>query len=190
MKENRANKEQVKARVGEIAQILLDGATSLDIDAYIDEKQLDPQSVWHVPEGQTGLGYSQRRRYIQRAEAAIANTVEKNRNKLFKMMIAQRNALFASSKAKGDERTALACSESIEKLLARFGRFPALEERRQSRTAMPIILNVNEQVIVKHELSGPAAVPITAVDAPRALEIIHHESHAPAQDDQASRRPA
>src|SRR5690349_4417564 len=91
----KSTKAEVQKRVEEILKIRLAGAEFHDILQYAAENH------WNVGERQLWT-------YIQKSDQRLAETLEKDRAKIFNRHVAQRRALFARTTAVADYRTALA----------------------------------------------------------------------------------
>ncbi len=157
-KTKRVSKVLFKKRVAEIARILLDGAVGIDVEDFIAEKEKESESLWFIPEGQQGIGYSQRMRMIQRAETLIGEMCQgDDKIKALQRHLAMRRRLYAAAVAQGDVKAALACADSEAKLLKLF---PREEAKPAPANDGRMILNVVETMIVNNPpapaLAGPA----------------------------------
>ncbi len=120
-KKPRASNATVNVRVEALAHVILDGAVwPLDLIEYVRNCETDKESVWYVRRGEKPLSRPQLYRYVQRAEALIAESCLTSRKRLLKLHLAQRRKLFARAVSQGDVRTALAVKDSEAKLLALF----------------------------------------------------------------------
>jgi hypothetical protein len=100
---SKASRAEVAARVAEILEIRLDGASFGDCVTYGTEKG------WNVSERQVG-------RYIEQADKLLAERTEKRRRRLLNMHVARREKLFARAVNAADLRTALAVLADQAKL--------------------------------------------------------------------------
>jgi hypothetical protein len=89
MADKRASKELVKARVRQLVEAFLNGAQSWNVETIVREQQHEPDSPWHLKEGEKELSYSQIRRYADKADRMIAavdnENIEKHRSRLIRM---------------------------------------------------------------------------------------------------------
>jgi hypothetical protein len=94
----------IRQRVEEVLQIRLLGAEFPDI------RQHAAQNQWDVSDRQLW-------RYVHESDAILAETLEKDREKLFNRHLAQRHALYARAVAAGDLSTARAVLKDEAELL-------------------------------------------------------------------------
>ena len=104
MPSDRANKLMIRQRVDEILQMRLAGAQFHDIRAHAEEQG------WNVSERQLW-------RYIARGDELLEETMERDRDKLFREHIAQRRALRARCMAVSDYSNARLLLADEAKLL-------------------------------------------------------------------------
>jgi hypothetical protein len=113
----------IEARCVELLRIRLDGAQYHDIVDFVAEKIKTGEPPWKLRPGQTGLSRRQIWRYLRRCDAMLEKHFEKNRSRLMRKAISQRDNIVARAIAAGDNRTALAAMDSRDRL---FGLFPDL----------------------------------------------------------------
>jgi hypothetical protein len=104
----KASKATVRARVEDLARVIIDGATPWQIRQYVSEQEKAAAPPWTRPEGHKGLSGRQIQRYSDRAEGLIAESTRTDSEKLSRRHQAQRQGLYTRALNKGDERTALA----------------------------------------------------------------------------------
>jgi hypothetical protein len=104
----KATKAEILTRVSQILQIRLNGAEWPDICQYASE------NGWKLSDRQL-------RRYIARTDDILAETLEKNRDKIFNRHIGQRRALFARAMSVSDYPTCLRILRDEAEL---FGLYP------------------------------------------------------------------
>lgn len=150
----RANKEQIKSRVAELARIMLDGTMNLDIEQFVREREKDPKSLWFVGECEQPMHYATIRRYIGKAEKLIAADCKEDRPKLIQWHIAKRRRLYAGAVRQGDNRAALAILDSEARLL---GLFPTPDEGKGSHERHTTI-NVFERAVILSQQLNPRAL--------------------------------
>jgi hypothetical protein len=102
-KKTRANSAEVAARVEEVLYARLNGAELYDLVAFAKEKG------WDVSKRQL-------QRYAAAADDLLAESLEKDRQKLLRRHLAQRRSLYARAIADGDLRTALAVAQDEAEL--------------------------------------------------------------------------
>ncbi len=151
----------IAVRVDEVLSIRLAGGELYDLRAHAAEKG------WNVSERQL-------RRYVEAADEVIAESLERDRERLFRRHVAQRRSLYARALQEGDYRTALAVVKDEAELQ---NLYPAR----------------------KHEVAGPKGAPITLVvteqvvspqDSRIVEERFAYEHHAATgSDDQAAHGP-
>jgi hypothetical protein len=112
----KASKRTIRARVEDLARVILDGATPWQIRQYVAEREAAGEEPWTRPEGRKGLSARQIERYADRADELLADACAADRKKLLRRHVAQRQGLFARAVNKGDERTALAVLADLAKL--------------------------------------------------------------------------
>jgi hypothetical protein len=109
-----------------------------------------------------GIGPREVHRLVRKADRAIVQTVEKDRERLIGHHVAKRRALYARCVADGDYRGALAVLDSEAQLLGLF----APKNVNLSRTERTVL-----QVV---------EVIVAAGDAPAPIVVDHEPSRAPA----------
>src|SRR5262245_17333502 len=129
----KATAATIRARVDDILRVLLDGAQPWDIRQYVSERETSGEAPWTVADGSKPLSERQISRYIRRAERQMAEGARTNRKRLMRYHVARRQALYARSVNKGDERTALAVLRDLAELEGLYGDelTRQLEELRQ-----------------------------------------------------------
>ena len=100
----KSTKSEILKRVEEILQIRLSGAEFVDIRQHASE------NGWKLSDRQL-------RRYIARTDDLLAETLEKNRDKIFNRHIAQRRALYARAASISDYGTCLRILKDEAELL-------------------------------------------------------------------------
>ena len=140
----KASKATVRARVEDLARVILDGATPWQIRQYVTDQEAAKAPPWTRPEGCKGLSSRQIHRYCERADALIAESYETDREKLLRRHMAQRQNLYARALQKGDDRTALAVLRDQAELQ---GLYPAAKVKAEHTGAKggPIEHQVNAQ---------------------------------------------
>src|SRR5690348_12946882 len=106
----KADRATARARVEDMLRIRLDGAQFFQIREYVREKEAANEYPWAIPDGGRPLSDSQLWRYSQRADAALARSIETDRAELIRQHVGKRRMLYARAVNKGDERTALAAA--------------------------------------------------------------------------------
>jgi len=145
----KADKALSARRVDDVLRIRLDGAQFWDVVEFVREKERDPESAWHVAEGDKPLSDGMIRKYQERADALMLSAHEKSRKKLIRRHLAQRRHLYAKANLAGDVRGALACLRDEAELLALYppkkiapttpdGRKPYLGEMSDAERAAAI----------------------------------------------------
>src|SRR5215813_6549926 len=97
-----ASKAQVELRLTEIVRVRLDGAKEWDVSEYVREEEQKDGSPWKVQDGETPLSDRQIRRYIERADRLIAESTDKDRERLLTRHLARRENLFGKAVNAGD----------------------------------------------------------------------------------------
>jgi hypothetical protein len=118
----KSTKAEVMQRVEEILAIRLSGAEFWDVREYAREK------AWGVSDGQLY-------RYIAQADELIAQSLEKDRNKLLNRALAQRRALLARTMQVSDYRTALSILKDEADLC---GLYPPAKHEHTGKDGKPI----------------------------------------------------
>jgi hypothetical protein len=114
----KATKAQTAARVEELVQVRLDGAFLFSqIREYAREREKEKDTPWTLAEGDEPLSDGQLRRLVQRADEAIAKSIERSRKRLLRRHLAQRRNLYARAVTTGEIRTALAVLQDEADLL-------------------------------------------------------------------------
>jgi hypothetical protein len=139
----KATKATVQLRIEQVAEILIAGGGPKDVMHFASEKDAATGRPWRVSERQLG-------NYIERATSLLAQDAEEDRDKRFRLAIAQRQALYARAFEGGDWRTCLAILKdrdelwqlypsSLSELAAEVERLKQLVEeyRRGTRKANP-----------------------------------------------------
>jgi hypothetical protein len=119
---DRATPATIQRRVQAVLQIRLDGAEGWDVRQYVAEKQAAGEAPWTVDEGGKQLSERQIRRYVEQADALIAESCRTSRKRALRRHMAQRRNLYARAVQAGDLRTALAVLTDLAKLQ---GLYPA-----------------------------------------------------------------
>ena len=120
----KATKTEIQKRVEEILAIRLQGAEFTDIRQYASEQE----PPWNVSDRQLW-------RYIQAGDRILADTIEKDRTRLFNRHIAQRRALYAKAIQAGDFRASLAIVQDEATLQ---GLYPAKRTELTGKDGAPI----------------------------------------------------
>jgi hypothetical protein len=121
-KRKKATADCVRARLDELLRIKLDGAQFWDVRDYVREKEQEDGSSWQLEPGAAPMSDGQIRRYLQRVDAIIAESVRGSRKKLIRRHLARRENLYAKAVLAGDIRTALAVLRDEAELV---GLYPA-----------------------------------------------------------------
>jgi hypothetical protein len=122
----RATKAEVNKRVEELLAIRLAGAEFWDVKQYAAEKE------WRVSERQLWS-------YIHKSDRLLAETLDKDRDRLINRHLAQRQTLFARAMQVSDYRTALAILKDEAEL---FGLYPGNERNLNDHKAVNLQVNV------------------------------------------------
>lgn len=104
-------------RVNELLRIRLDGAELYDVREYVHEKQKDPNSCWHNPALTRPLSDATIYRYLRLADDELKKSCRHGRQRMLRLALARRRALYARAVNAGDYRTALACARDEAELL-------------------------------------------------------------------------
>jgi hypothetical protein len=139
----KATKAEALQRVEEVMLIRMSGAGLHDLREYAREKK------WGVTDGQLY-------RYMQQADDRIADSLAKDRPRLFELHVARRRMLFARCVESGDWRAALAVIRD-EALL-----FRLYEGRGQSPAGGPPVEGGGDVV----KLLGERLRQVSAADLP------------------------
>jgi hypothetical protein len=113
----RVDAATAQRRVDDLLRIRLDGAEFWDVREFVRQKEAEPDNHWTLAEDATPMSDRQLRRYIDRADAAIATSSKRGLNRLRKRHLAQRRNLYAKAVLTGDIRTALACLRDEAEML-------------------------------------------------------------------------
>ena len=148
----------VRQRVEEILSLRLLGAEFLDI------RQHASAQGWNVSDRQL-------RRYVSRTDDVLAETLEKDREKLLNRHIAQRHALYARAMSVSDYSTALRVLADAAQLL---DLYPAKKSELTGKGGAPVVLQVIEQIVGE----PPAALPDVAEEI---VTLASAQDHPPAQ---------
>jgi hypothetical protein len=105
----KATKVIVEARVEQVAELLVTGRGVGDILRFASEKSPETGRPWRVSDRQVET-------YIARAHVLIARRLEPDREKRFRLALAQRNGLLVRALDAGDLRTALAILKDRDEL--------------------------------------------------------------------------
>ena len=143
----------VRQRVEEVLTIRLLGAEFTDI------RQHASGQGWDVSDRQLW-------RYVAQGDKLLAQTLEKDREKLFNRHVAQRRALYARAMSVSDFRTALAALKDEGHLL---GLYPARKHELTGRGGGPV------QLDARHEYEQLRHLP-----ADELLRLYRQEVDAPA----------
>jgi hypothetical protein len=152
------DKALMRRRVEEIVRIRLDGAEWWDCCEYVREKEREEGSAWHLAEGQKPLSDASLRRYLSKADRAIAESCRASRKILLRRHLAQRRSLFAKAVSQGDVRTALACLDSEAKLRGLF----ELDFARQLEEMQKQLEEIKANGTGNAQATGPAHAGGTA----------------------------
>jgi hypothetical protein len=118
------SKAKVAQRVEELVQVILDGAEPHDLRQYVSDREGQPDTPWTLSKGDKGLSDRQIRRYAERAERVIAESVRTGRRKVMRRHLARRRNLYAKAVNSGDLRTALAVLADEARLLKLYDEAP------------------------------------------------------------------
>jgi hypothetical protein len=117
---SKATRAQTMLRVREVLRIRLDGAKEWDVSEYVREQEQADGSPWELADGQTPLSDRQIRRYVEKADALIAESTRESRKRSLVKHLAQRANLYAKAVNAGDIRSALAAADSEARLRGLF----------------------------------------------------------------------
>jgi hypothetical protein len=118
----KSTKSEILKRVEEILQIRLSGAEFVDIRQHASE------NGWKLSDRQL-------RRYIARTDDILAQTLERDRDKIFNRHIGQRRALFARAMSVSDYPTCLRILKDEAELL---GLYPARSASQGPEARPPV----------------------------------------------------
>jgi hypothetical protein len=143
----RSTKAQVRQRVEAVLEVRLSGAEFSDLRRFAQE------NGWRVSDGQLW-------RYVRKTDAILAQTLERDREKIFNRHIGQRRALFARAMSVSDYPTCLRILKDEAEL---FGLYPA-RSGSQGPEARPAVsvpppLDGNTVQIIQNILIGVQSFP-------------------------------
>jgi hypothetical protein len=166
----KSTKATVQQRVAEVLVIRLQGAELYDIRRYAAE-QTPP---WNVSDRQL-------ERYAAAADALLAQTLEKDRDKLLNRHHAARRALLARALQLGDVRTALAVLRDEAELL---DLYPAKRHQLTGKDGGPLAVNVESMTDEERRAAIAAIVaryglPPGGIGGPAADRNGAGEPHGP-----------
>lgn len=116
-KRPRSSQEQIRKRIEELIRVRLDGLQSFDLRPYVADQQTVEGSPWKLEEGQKPWSERQLRRYLSKADEAIADSCRTSRKRLMQRHLGIRRNLLAKAINQGDLRTALACAADEARLV-------------------------------------------------------------------------
>jgi hypothetical protein len=145
----KASKATVRARVEDLARVILDGATPWQIRQYVSEQEAAGAPPWTRPEGHKGLSARQIQRYCDRADGLLAESCVADREKLLRQHVARRQGLYARAVNKGDERSALAALRDLAELQ---GLYPPARHVLTGDGGGPVRFSLEEAVAADREL--------------------------------------
>jgi hypothetical protein len=125
-KRARAPDAELALRVEDVLHCRLNGGEFYDVRAFAKEKG------WDVSDRQLW-------RYIGAADRLLEQSLERDRDKLFRRHLAQRRALYARALNDGDLRTALAIARDEAEL---HGLYPGKKVQLSGSKDEPLTLNV------------------------------------------------
>jgi hypothetical protein len=117
---SKATRAQTHLRITEILRVRLDGAKEWDVSEYVREQEQMDGSPWKLADEDKPLSDRQIRRYIERADAIVAQSTRESRKRSLLWHLAQRANLYAKAVNAGDMRTALAVADSEARLRGLF----------------------------------------------------------------------
>jgi hypothetical protein len=112
----KASKATTRARIEDIARVIIGGAVPFQIGPYVAEMEAKGEPPWTIPPDGKPLSRRQIRRYIRWAERLMAQACRTDTEKLLREHIARRLNLYSRAINKGDDRTALAVLQDLAKL--------------------------------------------------------------------------
>jgi hypothetical protein len=127
----KSDQKTVRKRVEEILSIRLLGALPTDIRRHAEEQG------WQV-------GERQLQRYTAMSDELMAESLEKNRDKLMAYHFAARRALYARAMAVSDYSTAKAVLKDEAELLCLY---PAKRLQMTGQDGGPVVLNITEEIV-------------------------------------------
>lgn len=155
-KKKHAEGPLVEARLAEVLQLRLDGASRWDVCQYVSEKEQDSEpSHWSLKARERPMSTRQVERYIAEADRAVRELAARLRESAMDRHLAQRQARYASCVLAGDNATALACLKDEAKLL---DLYPAERKRHEhtGKDGKPI------EAEVKHDAPAEYAPAVLA----------------------------
>jgi hypothetical protein len=117
---SKASKATVLLRVREVVRIRLSGAKLWDVSEYVSEAEQTDRSPWQLADGQTPLTERQIARYVEKADAIIAESTRESRKRSVVKHLARRQEMYSRAMNAGDVRTALAVCDSEARLQGLF----------------------------------------------------------------------
>jgi hypothetical protein len=112
----RATRAQVDARSHDLLGVILDGAETWDLVAYVREQEQEEGTPWKLGEGESPMSVSQIMRYRAMAEQLIADSSRTSKKRLLRKHQAQRRRLYAAAVRQGDVRAASAVLKDLAEL--------------------------------------------------------------------------
>jgi hypothetical protein len=163
--------------VNDLVQIILAGAVlELDVCDHVRQHEQDPNSPWHLADGETPLSRSQIYRYAAKADALIRESCRTSRKRLLRTHVARRNDLYAEARRQGDVRAAAAVLKDLAELQ---GLYPAKGIEMRGNAGTPVVLQIIEEVV------GPPPAPQLAnvvEEVVTAHDHAHAHEHEPASE--------
>jgi hypothetical protein len=140
----KADKVTARARVEDLARVILDGAQGYQVSAYVRQQEGAGAEPWITQPGARPLSRSQIRRYALQAEQLIGETVQADREQTLRTHLAMRRTIYARAVATGQLSVAASVVKDEAALL---DLYPA----------------------AKREVSGPGGGPVLTVAAVASL---------------------
>lgn len=160
----KATKAQAMLRVTEVLRIRLSGAKLWDVTEYVSEAEQTEGSPWQLAEGETPLTERQIARYVEKADALIAESTRQSRKRSLARHLAQRADLYAKAVNAGDIRTALAVLDSEAKLRRLF---PAARHEVTGKDGAPLNPPTPEKPLTDEERQTAVANLLARLGAGR-----------------------
>ena len=163
----KADKATVALRVEDLLRVRLAGAALWEMCAYVRAEERNPQSVpWFVTEERPAVSESQIRRYVQRTDDLIAATLERDRQKLLDLHLAQRRSLLARCLARDDFANARGILKDEAELL---GLYPAKKTELTGKDGGPLAATVATVELTDAERAAAVATLLARAATPAAV---------------------
>jgi hypothetical protein len=150
-------------RVVDVLRIRLDGAKLWDVTEYVTEAEQADGSPWQLADGQTPLTKRQVARYVEKADAIIAESTRESRKRSIAKHLAQRANLYAKAVNAGDVRSALAVLRDEAELR---GLYPPSRTQLTGKDGAPLIppppIQVSEIIITSRDQADAVLAKLAA----------------------------